>query len=157
MKNYMLLRWSRFNYYRHISDYVSSSNLRFLMDFFSGDYTSEDKDLFIRIVSYYDANFVYNDLKNKIFYIGCSEWELDEEIEAPSREEFPNYVNEANSCKISYDKFIEFAEKLMIMKKYPTPFAFIYRDDNYWIDVQGFQTQEEMEAFVKNAKNNVIH
>lgn len=150
MKDYILLRWSRFNYYRHINDYVSVSNLRFLINFFSGDYRSEDKDLFIRIVSYYDANFVYNDLKNKIFYIGCSEWELDEEIDAPSGEEFSVYVNEGNTCKITHHNFIQLSDKLMNMKKNPTPFALIYRDDNDLVDCKGFQTQEEMQLFVNN-------
>lgn len=157
MKDYIFLRRSQFNHYRYISDYVSSSNLRFLIDFFSGDYRPYDKDLFIRIVSYYDANFVYNDLENKIFYIGCSEWELDEEIDAPSRDEFSVYVNENNSYKITHDNFTELAENLIKMKKKSTPFAIIYQDDNGWVDCEGFDSQEEMELFVKNYQPKAIH
>lgn len=152
MKDYMLLRWSRFNYYRHISDYVSSSNLRFLINFFSGDYRSDDKDLFNRMLSCYDASFVYNNFADKIFYIGSAEWELDEEIDAPRREEFSAYVNESNSYKITHDNFIELAEKLMHMKKNSMPFAVIYRNDNDWVNCKGFETQQAMEAFVQQAQ-----
>ncbi|MGZ6251422.1 MAG: hypothetical protein ACXWL2_05305 [Candidatus Chromulinivorax sp.] len=157
MKDYILLCWSKFNYYRNISDYVSSSNLRFLINFFSGDYRSDDKNLFSRTISYYDSSFVYNDFQNKTFCIGCSEWELDEEVDAPSREEFHDYVNETNSCKISYDNFINLAENLMIMKKKPKQFAIIYRDNFDWIDCKGFDTKELMEDFVKNYKDEVVH
>ena len=153
----MFLRWSQFNKYRYISDYVSSSNLRFLIDFLSNDYRSYDKDLFKCIINFYDANFVYNDLNNKIFYIGCSEWELDEDAYYPSFEEFPNYVNETNSCKINHNNFIELVKNLTVMKKNPAPFAIIYRDDLNWIHCKSFNTQAEMELFVKNYQPEVTH
>lgn len=91
---------------------MSSSNLRFLVDFFSNayrpynDYRVYDRDLLIRSISYYDATFVYNDIKNNMFYIGIAEWELDEDIKSPSIEEFPHYINKTNSCKISHANFI---------------------------------------------------
>ncbi len=135
----------------NISDYVSSSNLRFLIDFFSGDYRPYDQDVFHQIVSCYDVSFIYNDIKNKNFYVGWAEWEYsDGEIHSPHDEEFSSYVNENNSCKITHNNFIKLAEQFMNMKKNHTSFAIIYRDDNDWIDCKGFDTQEEMEAFVQN-------
>ena len=158
MKDYILLRWSQFNHYRYLSDYVPLSNLKFLVNFFSGDYKSYDKNLFNRLVSCYDEHFVYNDTKNKIFYIGWSEWEYsDGDMHCPDDQEFPTYVNEVNSFKISHDNFIELAEKLMRMQKNPMPFAIIYRDNNDWVDCKGFDTKEEMELFVKNYKPEVAH
>ena len=144
----MFLRWSKVNDYRHVSDYSSQSNLRFLVNFFSSSYRPYDKKIFIHMLNLYDADFVYNDINNKDFYVGCSEWELDEEIDAPDDEEFQTYVNESNSCKISYDNYIEFAQNWLEMRNKQTPFAIIYRNDNDWIDCKGFDSKEEMELFV---------
>jgi len=156
MKEYLFLYKEFNNRYYNLIDFETTS-LRFLSDFLSDDYESDDQDMFIRTVNFYNANFVYNDIQNKILYIGCSEWELDEDVEAPFREEFPDYVNESNSCKISIDNFIELAKKIMDMKKNPTPFAIMYRDDNDWIDFKGFDTQAEMELFLKNYQPEVVH
>lgn len=151
MKNYIFLRLSRFNSYRHISDYVSSFNLRFLGEYFEIDYKYYYEEyLFNNIVSSFNAYFIYNDRKNNMLYIGLADWELDEEISCPSDEEFPYYVNESNSCKISYDNFIEFRQKWVQLKKELPFFALIYRDDNDWVDCKSFDSQEEMELFVEN-------
>ncbi|MBP6870157.1 hypothetical protein KBC04_04705 [Candidatus Babeliales bacterium] len=155
MKDFMLLRWSKFDYYCHIENYASKSNLRFLINFLSDDYRPSDKNVFIRVVNCYNANFVYNDIQNKMFYIGSSEWELDEEIDAPSNEEFPSYVNETNSCKISQNNFIELAIFLIEMKKKTPPFAIIYRDDKDWVHCQGFDSKEEMEQFIQDFQQTV--
>ena len=158
MKDYILLCWSKFNYYRNISDYVSSSNLRFLQGYFEIDYKSYYEEyLFNNMVSSFNEYFVYNDQKNEVLYIGLAEWELDEEVDAPSRDEFHDYVNEENSCKITYDNFNELIKKWIQLKKEQLPFALIYRDNLDWISCKGFDTQQEMEAFVKNYKDEVVH
>ena len=148
MQDYILLDRFDNNYYPIIKS--PTSPLRFLSRFLSSDYRPYDQDLFINDINMYNITFVYNDLVNKILYIGFSKWEIDENVNAPDDEEFPNYVNETNSCKISIDNFIEIAENLMNLKKSPTPFAIMYRDDNNWISCQGFESKEEMELFVKS-------
>ncbi|MBV8661259.1 MAG: hypothetical protein JO129_03895 [Candidatus Dependentiae bacterium] len=155
MKDYIFLQWSQLNDYRSINSSIQSSNLIFLVNFFSDDYKPNDKKLFIRAVSFYNISFVYNDLENKIFYIGYSDWEFNENIDAPNIEQFNNYVTEINSCKISYDNFIELAEKLMKMQSQPALFAIMYRDDN-WIDCESFDSKEEMELFVISYKTEKL-
>ena len=157
MKNYMYLRLSQFSYYRYISDYISPLNLKFLVNFFAEDYREYDKKLFVRNINFYNANFIYNDFINKIFYIGCSEWELDENAYYPSAEEFPSYLNETNSCKISHDNFIELTKKWIEMKKIATPFAIIYRDNLEWVHCKGFDSKEKMELFVKHYQPEETH
>jgi len=157
MKEYLFLYKEFNNRYYNLIDFETTS-LRFLSDFFSDDYRPYDQQMFIRVVSCYNINFIYNDFKNNMFYIGFSEWELsDGEMHCPDDEEFPDYVNESNSCKIGIDNFIELAKKIMDMKKNPTPFAIMYRDDNDWIDFKGFDTQAEMESFIKNYQPEVVH
>lgn len=158
MKDYMFLRWSQFNKYRYISDYVSSSNLRFLIDFLSNDYRSWDKDFLTQTINCYNANFIYHDFTKKILYIGCSEWSLsDGEMQCPDEEEFPNYVNETNSCKINVDNYLEFTQNWIEIKKTLLPFAIIYRDDLDWIHCKSFNTQAEMELFVKVYQPEIAH
>ncbi|MGZ6255357.1 MAG: hypothetical protein ACXWL5_05175 [Candidatus Chromulinivorax sp.] len=132
--------------------------LRFLRGYFEIDYKSYYQEyLFNHIVSSFNAYFVYNDQKNKVLYIGLAEWELDEEVDAPLWEEFHDYVNETNSCKITYDNFNELIKKWIQLKKDLPSFALIYRDNFDWIDCKGFDTQEAMEGFVKNYKDEVVH
>ncbi len=150
MKDYIFLRLSQFNHYRYLTDYVPLSNLKFLVNFFLGDYRSYDKNLFNRLVSCYDEHFVYNDIKNKIFYIGWSEWEYsDGDMHCPDEQDFLMYVNDTNSCKVSHDNFIKLAAQLTTMKNNAIPFTVIYHDDQNWVDCKGFDTQEAMELFVK--------
>ncbi len=148
MQEYLFLYKAMNHRYYSIEDF-SASNLRFLVDFFSTDYRSYDTDLFHHKINLYNVNFVYNDIENKFFYIGCSLWELDEDFEQPSSEYFPMYVNDTNSCKISHDNFIKLATQLTTIKNNEIPFALIYRDKQDWIDCKGFATQETMELFVK--------
>ncbi len=158
MKNYIFLRRSRFNSYHHISDYVPSSNLRFLRGYFEIDYKYHYEEyVFNNIVSSFNEYFIYNDQQNKMLYIGRADWELDEEEMCPSDEEFPNYVNDTNSCKLSVDNYLEFRTKWVELKKVLPAFAIIYRDDNDWVDCKGFDTKEEMELFVKNYQPQVMH
>ena len=128
-----------------------------LNHFLESDYRLYDQDIFIKTLNYYNAHFVYNDLNNKIIYIGFANWLIDEDIDGPSWEELPNYVNEENSCKITYDNFNELIKKWIQLKKEQLPFALIYRDNLDWISCKGFDTQQEMEAFVKNYKDEVVH
>ena len=90
-------------------------------------------------------------------YIGFGEWFIDEDIDGPSWDEYSSYVNEANSCKISVDNFIEFTKKWMALKSVLPPFAIMYRDDHDWVDCKGFDSKEDMELFVKNYKQGMIH
>ena len=75
-------------------------------------------------------------------------------IGGPSWDDYPHYVNEKNSCKINVDNFKEFIKNWNNLKNELPAFAIIYRDDNDWIDCKGFDTQEEMKAFVQ--KSSVI-
>lgn len=157
MKDHLLLYKESNNRYYNILNCPKTS-LRFLGAYFEIDYKSYyEKYLFSNVISSFNAYFVYNDKQNKMLYIGLSEWELDENMMCPSDEEFPNYVNETNSCKIGYNNFIEFRQKWVQLKQDFPSFALIYREDNDWVDCKGFETKEEMEIFVRNTKNNVIH
>ena len=81
--------------------HVSSSNLRFLVDFFRQDYRDYDKDIYHQMITLYNINFIYNNFATKDMYIGFAEWEIDEEMCCPHIEDFPTYVNQTNSCKIN--------------------------------------------------------
>ena len=61
-----------------------------------------------------------------------------------------DYDPEDTCCKISIKNFIAFAETWLEIKKIKTPFALIYQDENDWIDAKPFETQEEMEQFIKD-------
>ncbi len=146
MKNYLFL----YKYGHHyFMQGTTGLDLRYLVDFFAGDYREYDHNVFVSAVNCYDASFVFNDLNHKMLHIGCSEWEIFEEITMPKDEDFPMYVNDTNSCKISHDNFIKLAAQLTTMKNNAIPFALIYRDDQDWVDCKGFETQEAMELFVK--------
>jgi len=118
--------------------------------FFENDYRSCDQNIFIRQLNFYHVTYVYNDFKNHMMYIGFGEWFIDENIEGPSAEEFHDYVNEANSCKMSVQNFLEFKERWSLLKQELLPFALIYRNDNDWIDCKGFESKEAMELFINN-------
>jgi len=156
IKIYMPLQWSEFKYYRYLYDYTSVENLRFLIYFFSTDYTPYndyriyDKGIFSRAISYIDTTFIYNDLINKMLYIGLAEWNFDETMSAPDLEKFPNYLNQSNNCKISYENFIELTDKILKMKEKPAPFAVIFSDNSDWIRCKGFSFQEELILFPEN-------
>ena len=137
--------------------HVLSSNLRFLVNFFRQDYRDYYKDMYYRVATSFDSNFVYNDFATKDMYVGFAEWEVDEDMRCPDDEEFPNYVNETNSYKINQDNFIELAKNLMEMKKKQIPFAIIYRDDYDWVHFKGFNSKEEMELFVTSYQPEIVH
>jgi len=149
IKNYIVLDKFGKNYYP-IKNSLKSS-LNFLVKYLSSDYSKDDTLFLHNVVMCYNITFIYNDFYNSIFYIGFSEWEIsDGEMDCPEDEEFASYVNESNSCKISYDNFFEFIKKWDQLKQELLPFAIIYRDKNDWIDCKGFNLQEEMELFVEH-------
>ena len=150
MKEFIALYKTITHDFCEINNADQLSDLHFLLLFFSGDYTLYDTRLFNRVVNFYNITFIYNDVINKNLYIGKSLWEMNEDIDAPAKNEFSEYVNESNSCKINYHNFIEFAQSWTAIKSSENLLALIYRDDNDWIDCKGFESQEEMEMFVKN-------
>ena len=157
MKEFLLLYKSNFSHYNPMRNNIKSG-LWDLNTFFSGDYRPYDQDLFKRVVSSYNITFVYNDFEKKMMYIGFSEWELsDGEMHCPDDEEFPNYVNVTNSCKMSVDNFIEFTKKWLVIKEALPPFAIMYRDNNDWVDCKGFDSKKEMEQFVKDHQLEIVH
>ena len=156
MKEYIFLYKSKFKNYCNVDKYPKSKLLD-LNIFFSEDYSPSKIDIFTREISLYNITYVYNDFKNKMMYIGFGEWFIDEDIEGPSWDEYSNYVNETNSCKMSVDNFKEFVKKWLVLKQKLPPFAIVYRDDNDWVDCKGFDLKEEMELFVKNHQPKIIH
>ena len=156
MKEYLLLYKSKLNNYCNLEKYPKSKLLD-LFIFVSEDYSRFQLDIFGRELNLYNITYVYNDFKNHMMYIGFGEWFIDEDIDGPSWEEYPDYVNETNSCKITHDNFNEFSKQWIQLKKELPPFALIYRDNLDWISCKGFDTQEAMEAFVKNHKDEVVH
>jgi len=155
MKEYVFLNKEKNNKYYTINQ--PDSSLWNLNYFFENDYRSYDKDIFIEEQIFYNVMYIYNDFKQKIMYIGFAEWSINEDIKGPSYEDFPYYVNEINSCKISHDNFIEFTQKWLEIKRTLPPFAIIYRDENEWIHCKGFDSKEDMESFVQNYQPAEIH
>lgn len=122
-----------------------------LNHFLESDYRSLDQDIFIKTLNYYNAHFVYNDLKHGMMYIGFANWLIDEAIDGPPWDDFGDYINQLDSCRISIENFKEFIKKWLFLKKEQIfPFMLIYRNDHDWVDCKGFESQDEMEMFVKN-------
>ena len=150
MKDFIYLYKTESHDYCQIQDQKKLSPLRFLLLFFSGDYILNDTRLLHRVINFYNITFIYNDVINKMLHIGMSLWELNDDIDAPSAHEFPDYVNISNSCNLSYENFMKFACAWSCIKYNRHLFAIIYRNNNDWIDCKGFESQEAMEIFVKN-------
>jgi len=156
MKEYILLYRSKLNKYFSI-DEKSKNSLSKLNYLLLTDFRPWDNRFLTHSVNFYNVNFIYHDFENKMLHIGLSKWELDEEIDSPEQEEFPDYVNESNSCKINVDNYLEFRKKWVELKQQLPSFAIIYRDDNDWIFCKGFDTQAEMESFIKNYQPEAVH
>ena len=148
MKDYIFLEWSKFNDYRSMNDLVVFSKLQYLVNLFSGNYNLYDTNIFTQALSFYDANFVYNDLKNKMFYIGT--FEDNEKNKISNIEFFLNYLNETNNCKISHKNFTDLVENLIIIKRNPAPFVIIYSTESNRIYFKAFRFKEDMELFDQN-------
>lgn len=155
MKEYIQLYKEQDNRYYTINK--PNPPLWHLNYFLENDYRSYKTDMLTRELNFYNVTYIYNNFKNKMMYIGFAAWSIDEEIDSPDDEEFPFYVNESNSCKISIDNFKEFIPKWLKLKQQLPQFAIMYRDDNDWVDCKGFDSQEEMELFVKNYQPGVTH
>lgn len=157
MKESLLLYKTPNNNYLPLKQGYQNSLSSLFSMLFGGDFRRSEIDFLTQIVSCYNAHFIYHDFQNKLLYMGFGDWLIDSEIDGPSDEEFPTYVNETNSCKMSVDNYLEFRQKWVELKKALPAFAIIYRDDNNWVDCKGFDTKEEMELFVKNYQPQVMH
>ena len=155
MKNSIALE--RYNNHFYVMQDDAFEDLRYLVEFLSTDYRYYDQNLFNKALNFYNTSFVYHDFSSKNLYVGFSEWEILTEIPVPCDYTFPDYVNGANSCKISMENFLEFRQKWVQLKKDLPLFAVIYRDDNDWVACKGFDSKEDMELFVKNYTQEVIH
>ncbi|MGZ6251335.1 MAG: hypothetical protein ACXWL2_04860 [Candidatus Chromulinivorax sp.] len=157
MKEYILFYLSRPSTYLPLIKAWDKNSLSSLFSLLFGDFRPRDNDFLHQDVNLYNAHFIYHDFKNKLLYIGFGEWLIDSDIDGPSWDEFSDYVNEENSCKMSVDNYLEFRDKWIQLKKDLPPFALIYRDNFDWVNCKGFDTQEAMENFVKNYKDEVVH
>lgn len=149
MKEYILLYCSKPKTYLPLVKAWDRNSLSSLFSLLFGDFRPWDNDFLYHRVNLYNAHFIYHDFENKLLYLGFGDWLIDEEMDGPSDEEFPNYVNESNSCKMSVDNYLEFKTKWVQLKQELPSFALIYRDDQNWVDLKPFETQEAMELFVK--------
>ena len=139
MKDYIFLEWSYDNNnYICIDDFNVSSNLRFLIDYLNNDYKKNDQNIFVKIITMYQKTFVFNDHEKNIMYIGPIESNID-----------ISNINEKNSCKISYENFIEIVKGLTRIEPNQAPFLIIYREDDYWISCRTFRFKEDIELFVQ--------
>lgn len=149
MQEYLLLYHSKFEHYLSLDKKYKNISLSVLKFVLFGDFRPKETDFLTQVVSCYNASFIYHDFKNNMLYIGRADWELDEEINCPTDEEFPSYVNQSNSCKMSVENYLEFRTKWVQLKQELPSFALIYRDKQDWVACKGFETQEAMELFVK--------
>jgi len=157
MKEHILLYCSKPKNYLPLIKAWDNNSLSALFSMLFGDFRPSETDFLTQTVSCYNAHFIYHDFHNKLLYMGFGDWLIDSELTGPSDEEFPSYVNETNSCKMSVENYLEFRQKWVQLKKELPPFTIIYRNDNDWVDCKGFDTQEEMELFVKNYQPETIH
>ena len=147
--NHILLYYSKITY-MPLEKKWNNNSLSQLFSLLFGDFRPWDNSFLYQRVNCYNAHFIYHDFQTNMLYIGFGDWLIDENTDGPSDEEFPDYVNETNSCKMSVQNFLEFREQWVLLKQELPPFALIYRNDKDWIDCKGFESKEAMELFVKN-------
>ena len=82
---------------------------------------------------------------NEYFY-SQEPWPYDKE--APTEIELAQQ-NLISSTKISLDNFIELMNNWHQLNLQKVPFALLYQNEQDWIACKGFDTQEDMEAFIK--------
>jgi len=157
MKESILLYKTKIDNYLPIKKNWDNNSLSQLFSLLFGDFRPWDTDFLTRAINCYNVNFIYHNFETQMLYIGQSEWELDEDMMCPNEEEFPNYVNETNSCKMHVNNFLEFREQWIEIKKALPNFAIIYRDNLDWVHCKGFNIQAEMELFVENNQREIIH
>jgi hypothetical protein len=157
MKEYIQLYCSGSDTYLPLDKKWDNNSLSSLFSLLFGDFRPWDNDFLYHDINLYNAHFIYHDLENKILYMGFGDWLIDEEIDNPSWEELPEYLKKIKNCVMSVDNYLEFRKKWVALKEDSVPFAIIYRDDHDWVDCKGFNSQEEMELFVKNYQIKEIH
>jgi hypothetical protein len=157
MKGYIFLYGSKSDSYLPLNKRLKNDPLSLLFSMLFGDFRPWDNDFLNHTVNFYNAHFIYHDLEKNFLYIGFGDWLIDSEIDGPSDEEFPYYVNESNSCKMSVDNFIEFRKQWAALRQPLWPFAIIYRDEHDWVDCKGFHSKDEMEQFVKNYEPQILN
>ena len=153
MKQWLTLYKDKFNKYIVDKLLGSPHGLYQLYMFIANDYHTSNVELLTMPRNAFDFTFLINDLENNIAYIGIH-------YDDPDHEFFHNdeeYFNETNSCKITHDNFNEFSKQWIQLKKDLPPFALIYRDNFDWISCKSFDTQQAMEDFVKNYKDELVH
>ncbi|MBP6870357.1 hypothetical protein KBC04_05715 [Candidatus Babeliales bacterium] len=155
MKEYLSLYRSKLDHYLSLNKEYKQISLSILDFVLFSDFRSREEDFLTHAVNCYNVSFIYHDFENKMLYIGRSDWELDEGAYCPPDEDFPNYVNETNSCKMSVNNYLEFRQSWIKTNKELPPFAIIYRDDKDWVHCQGFQSKEDMEQFIQDAQQIV--
>ena len=152
--NHVKLELFHTNYYALEHDLFD--DLRYFAEYLSTDFRYYDTSFLEQAISFYNSSYIYHDMQIKNLYIGLSMWEIDTDIPVPCDFAFPDYVRATHNCKISVDNYLDFRKKWKQLKQDLPPFALIYSDDSAWIDCKGFDTQEEMEACIKDPKNQVI-
>ena len=156
MKEYILLYRSNLNKYFAIDEKVKNSlgSLNYLL---LTDFRPWDNNFLDRNINLYNTNFIYHDFENKMLYIGFGDWLIDAEIDDPLWEDFFTYVKQIKTCPLLVNNFLEFKDKWIVLKQELPPFAIMYRDDHDWVDCKGFDSKKDMELFVKNYKQEIIH
>jgi len=144
MKDYLFLYKEINDRYYNLENYPLSL-LIFLRTYFSGDHRYYDENFFNQDQDHGNETIIINDKQHKFLYIFTKDHDPDEHIDD---DDLPDLTNEFNSCKISYDNFIEFRIKWLELKGYLPPFAIIYRDDNDWVSCTGFDSKKDMELFL---------
>jgi len=153
MKEYLFLYKEHNNKYYNLEK-SPSTFLQYLITYYSSDYRYYDANFFEQEQHYGNETIIVNDAQHKNLYISPQEFDIDEHISYDDR---PGLTNELNSCKMSYDSFIEFRQKWLTIKETLPAFAIIYRDDNGWIDCKGFDSEIEMKLFVQNYAPEISH
>ena len=108
MKEYILLHKTHHNNYLSIKKGYKNSLSSLFSMLFGGDFRPWDNNFLHQEINLYNAHFIYHDFKNKLLYIGFGDWLSDSEINGSTDEEFPEYLNDFNSSKMSVDNFLEF-------------------------------------------------
>lgn len=145
MKEYLTLYKTKLNDYNPEKNNIKSG-LWDLNDYYFRDYRYYDKSLFTKEQSHYQDTIIINDIGNKQLFVTVQDFDIENHIADDDR---PGLTNEFNSCKISYNNFINFRENWLALHEELPPFALIYRNDHDWVDCKGFESQEKMELFIK--------
>jgi len=99
--------------------------------------------------------FFYYDRVRDIVYISCFEWQdYSKTILIPRIENIPSFVNNDNSCTMSYNNFLEILESWADFNQSGYDYFLLYRDEHDWIRLQGFICQDSMKLFLQEYQSN---